>query len=107
MPTLDDIDVAVQLVGDMSQGMQIHDTDVIGGQGDTGAISSFSNGKQKEVPTGPTPNARSRSPSNDVGGSTDQSALLEKKRMLFHSDGTSIGGPPSLRQQVPSKATMG
>jgi hypothetical protein len=92
VPTLDDIDVVVRPVGDMSYGMQICDTDVTGGRAGVSTTSGSGKGKEKEVLTGPAPKARSRSPSSDTGASIDQSALPEKKRRLFRSDGTIVGG---------------
>jgi hypothetical protein len=48
--------------------VQIHDTDVAGGQGGVSTTSSIGKGKEKEVLTGPAPKACSQSPSSDTGG---------------------------------------
>jgi hypothetical protein len=87
--------------------MQICDMDVVGSQGGAGSTSGSDKWKENKVSTGPAAKACSQSPSSDTGASTDHSTLPEKKRRLFHSAGTSVGGPPPAEQQVPSKATMG
>jgi hypothetical protein len=76
MPTLDDMDVIVEQVGDMSRGVQICDTDVASGQGGADATLCFGKGKEKEVPTGSASKARSQSLSSDARASTGQSAPL-------------------------------
>jgi hypothetical protein len=107
MPTLDDIDVAMWQVGDMSQGMQIHDTDSTDGQGSTGASSSSSKGKGKTMPSGSASNADSRSPSSDVDASFEETTPLKRKRRLVRGDGGSISEDASHGQQAPSNAATG
>jgi hypothetical protein len=107
MPTLDDTDVTVRQVGDKSRGMQIHNTDATDSHGGSSATSGSDKGKEKEVPIGPAPKARPRTPPKDFGGSSNPTAPFKKKRRLIHSDKTSIEEPPSVGQQAPSKATAG
>jgi hypothetical protein len=71
MLTLDDPNVIVRQDGDVSQGMQIYDTDAVGDQGGASTTSGSGKGKEKEVPTGPAPKVCSWSPSKDSGGSSN------------------------------------
>jgi hypothetical protein len=79
----------------MPWGVQIHDMVAVGGQGGAGATSSSSKGKEKEVSTGPVPKACSWSPSSNAEGSTNQSALQERKRGHSTAMGPMSGGPIS------------
>jgi hypothetical protein len=45
MPTLDNIDITVQQMGDQSRGMRIHGTDIAGGQRGASASSGSSKGE--------------------------------------------------------------
>jgi hypothetical protein len=80
MPTLDDKDVVVRQVGDMSWGVQVRGTDAADGQGGPSTTSGSGNGKEKEVSTGPSPKARSWSPSRDSRAPSKPITPSEKRR---------------------------
>jgi hypothetical protein len=90
MPTLDDIDVAVRQVRDVSRGMQIPGTDDAGSQRGAGPTSGPAMGKEKVVTFGPAPKAGSLSPQRRRGG-------------WFTTTGA-VSEPMSGRQEASSKA---
>jgi hypothetical protein len=68
MPTLDDIDVAVRQVRDVSRGMQIPGTNDAGSQRGAGPTSGPAMGKEKVATFGPAPKVGSLSPQRRRGG---------------------------------------
>jgi hypothetical protein len=101
LPTLEDIDITTQQMGDQSRCVHIPGTDAIGGQRSADTTSSLGKGKEKVVSSRFTSKVRSWSPSSDTKTSSEEIAPLERKRRVVHSDGPTVNGLPLLGQQAP------
>jgi hypothetical protein len=89
----------------MSRGIHIPRTDAFGSWRSVDTTSSSDKGKGKTATSGSAFKSGSRSSSSDTGVLIERAPPPpETKRRLFHGDGTSIAGSPSVGQQVPSKA---
>jgi hypothetical protein len=104
MPTLDNIDITTQQMGDQSCGVHIPEMNVTDGRRNADTTSSFGKEKEKIASSGSASKVSSRSASSGVEASPKEIAPLERKRRLVHSDGSAVGGPPLSGQQALKKA---
>jgi hypothetical protein len=85
---LNDIDVTVQQVRDVSWGVQIPKIDDTDGQRVADSTLGSGKGKEKVVTSGPAPKAGSRSPPRDTRASASGKATAEQ---VCGSDGDGLG----------------
>jgi hypothetical protein len=105
MRTLDDIDIALWQMSDESRGVHIPGMDTAGGQRGADATSGSTKGKEQVPVTRSTVRVGSQSPPRDAAGSSASTAPPERKRRLFCSDGSIVGGLPQTGQRAPKMAT--
>jgi hypothetical protein len=106
MPTLYDIDIAVLQRSDVSCGVRILGTDATDGRRTTTAILGSSKGNGKVVSSRSATKAGSRSPSGDDEASSEDDVPQQRRKRQLRSDGSAVGGPPLLRQQVLENITV-
>jgi hypothetical protein len=97
LPTLDDISIATRQRGDESREVQIPGADVASGQGSASTSLGSSKGKGKAAP---------QIVLSDIDVSSEEDDIpLQRRMMLFSSDGSTVGGPPLSGQQAPNPTT--
>jgi hypothetical protein len=105
MPTLDDIDIAARQGGDQSHSKHIPRTDATGSPMGANTAAGSGKGKEKIAPSGSAPKVGSRSMPSDTEASSEETVPLQSRKRLLCSDGSTIGRPPLMGQQVSKKAT--
>jgi hypothetical protein len=93
MPMLDDIDIATRQRGDQSRGVHIPGMVVATDWRSANTAMSSGKGKEKIAPSGSASKVGSRSPSINVEALSKEINPLQRKRRLFPSDGSTVGGP--------------